>query len=110
MSYDKDILSFLERLEETTSEVEEMIAQLDLIDDTFVGCTFYVNNSSTHFFKLDVWLGFKNKQSFNFLDLTKLKTSIMQSPLKLHFEILASEYGWNWNNIEFVLEKYILEN
>ena len=81
--------------------------QLDLIDDAFAGCTFYTDISSTHHFRLNVWLGFENEKSLKCLDLSKLRTLILQSPLKLHIEILASEYGWSWNDIEFVLEKYI---
>ena len=110
MSLEQDTAAFLERLEETTEEVEGIIAQLDLIDDAFAGCTFYTDISSTHHFRLNVWLGFENEKSFKCLDLSKLRTLILQSPLKLHIEILASEYGWSWNDIEFVLEKYIIDD
>jgi len=109
MTLEKDIKGFRDRLEETKEEVEGIIAQLDLIDDTFSGCTFYTDISSTHHFKLNFWVGFENKKSFKSLDLSKLRKLILQSPLKLHIEILASEYELSWNDIEFVVEKYIID-
>ena len=109
MTLEQDSLAFLERLEETTEEVEEIIAQLEFIDNGFAGCTFYVDVNATQKIRVSICLGFENETSFNSFDLPRLGPSISQSQLKLHLEILASEYGLGWENLEIVIEKYLLD-